>query len=123
MSNLHADEALRQVKSDAKAGTFSMVIFGGSGDLTRRKILPALFNSAKEGLLPENYTLIGCGKPVMSTDEYRTMINEALHNFAKAENADQNILKEFIGNVYCGPRRAAARPASRRAAPRPPSPA
>lgn len=100
MSNMHADEALRQVKTDARGGTCSMVIFGGSGDLTRRKILPAMFNSAKEGILPENFTVIGCGKPVMTVEEYRKMVTDALHNFAKAENADQNVLKKFIDNVF-----------------------
>lgn len=100
MSNMRADEALRQVKTDAKGGTCSMVIFGGSGDLTRRKILPALFNSAKEGILPEHFTVIGCGKPLMTAEEYRKVVSEALLNFAKAEKADQSILKHFIENVF-----------------------
>jgi len=69
-----ADEALRRVSSEAKAGTCAIIIFGGSGDLTRRKILPALFNSAKEGLLPENFSVIGAGRPAMTTEEYRKMV-------------------------------------------------
>ncbi|NUM81209.1 glucose-6-phosphate dehydrogenase, partial [bacterium] len=71
MSSVQMDAALRKVQADEKSGTCSIIIFGGSGDLTRRKILPALFQSAKENLLPENYTIVGVGLPAMSTEEYR----------------------------------------------------
>ncbi|MCK6541601.1 glucose-6-phosphate dehydrogenase [bacterium] len=96
----HVTEALRQVKSDARAGTCSVIIFGGSGDLARRKILPALFNSAKEGLLPEKFTVIGCGKPEMSSEAYREMVSAALREFAKSDAVYPKIVNEFVQNSF-----------------------
>ncbi len=100
MTTVHADDALRRVKADARSGTCAIVVFGGSGDLTKRKIIPALFNAAKEGHLPENFTIIGCGRPAMSQDEYRKVIDEALRNFAKAGEGDLEFLKKFMNNVF-----------------------
>lgn len=100
MNSVQMDAALRKVQADEKSGTCSIIIFGGSGDLTRRKILPALFQSAKENLLPENYTIVGVGLPAMSTEEYRKVVDESLHNFANAAAVDQTSLKTFIESVY-----------------------
>ncbi len=100
MSSLNATEALRHVAQDARAGTCTMVIFGGSGDLTKRKILPALFTSYKEGLLPEHFTVIGAGRPVMTLDEYRRFVSDSLANFAKSGEHDQNLRRTFLENVF-----------------------
>lgn len=97
---VNSAEALRTVGADARAGTCAIVIFGGSGDLTKRKILPALFASFREGLLPEGVTIIGCGKPAMTVDEYRKFVTEALLNFAKAGDVNQSILDAFIESVF-----------------------
>lgn len=98
--SVNSAEALRTVGADARAGTCAIVIFGGSGDLTKRKILPALFASFKEGLLPDGFSVIGCGKPAMSLDEYRKFVTDALVNFAKAGEVNQSILDQFIQNVF-----------------------
>ncbi len=93
----HASDALRRVSSDAKAGTCSIIVFGGSGDLTKRKIIPALFNSYQEELLPENFTVVGCGKPNISRAEYQKVVADALIEFAKATEAEA---KKFIDHVF-----------------------
>ena len=46
----------------------SMVIFGASGDLTKRKLIPALYNLAKENLLSREFALIGFARPEMTTE-------------------------------------------------------
>jgi glucose-6-phosphate 1-dehydrogenase len=48
-----------------------MVIFGASGDLTRRKLIPALFDLERQGLLPERLTVVGTGRSPGSHDEWR----------------------------------------------------
>jgi glucose-6-phosphate 1-dehydrogenase len=48
-----------------------IVIFGASGDLTARKLAPAIFNLSKDGLLPESCHLIGYGRTEMSIDSFR----------------------------------------------------
>ena len=66
-----------------------IVIFGATGDLARRKILPGLFHLATAGLLPERYRIIGSSRfaTAMTDDEFRSYAKEAVRNFSdmKAE--------------------------------------
>ena len=63
----------RQANSGAQVEPCTLVIFGGSGDLTRRKLLPALYNLGLDGLLPSNYAVVGIGRKPWSDDEFRKM--------------------------------------------------
>ena len=67
---------------------FSLVIFGGSGDLSRRMILPAVYHLWAGGLLAEDFSVTSFGLPAMSDDEYR--------EFARAA------VKEFLPRAYDG---------------------
>ena len=55
-----------------------MVIFGASGDLTRRKLLPALYNLRKAGLLSDHFAVIGAARSGMTDDEFRRQAKEDL---------------------------------------------
>jgi len=57
--------------ADAATPPLALVIFGASGDLTSRKILPALANLAERGRLPEGFTVIGVARTPWSDDEFR----------------------------------------------------
>src|SRR5579872_5867406 len=61
-----------------------LVIFGASGDLTKRKLLPSLYNLAKKDLLPKEFALVGCANQTFSEDEFRTQVREDLKQFADA---------------------------------------
>jgi glucose-6-phosphate 1-dehydrogenase len=56
----------------------TMVIFGASGDLAARKLLPALYNLAHEGALPERFNLIGAARREQTTDEFREVARESI---------------------------------------------
>jgi glucose-6-phosphate 1-dehydrogenase len=58
--------------SNGRADGCVFVIFGASGDLTRRKLLPALYNLGESGLLPEPFAVIGVARPQKSDDEFRS---------------------------------------------------
>jgi glucose-6-phosphate 1-dehydrogenase len=60
-----------------------MVIFGATGDLTRRKLIPALYNLAREGLLPEGFAVVGFARAAMTSAEFRRQIGEALPQAAQ----------------------------------------
>ena len=60
-----------------------MVIFGASGDLTKRKLIPALYNLAKDRLLSQEFALIGFAKNAFTTDEFRDKISEEIKQFAE----------------------------------------
>ncbi len=61
----------------------TVVIFGASGDLTRRKLLPALYNLMLDGLLPENFSVLGLGRKNLSDDEFRAIAREAIEQFSR----------------------------------------
>jgi glucose-6-phosphate 1-dehydrogenase len=59
-----------------------MVIFGASGDLTKRKLIPALYNLAQGGLLSKDFALVGFARNETTSDEFRDKINEGISQFA-----------------------------------------
>lgn len=78
-------EALKNGPQGRPGDRCVMVIFGASGDLTKRKLLPALYNLAKRNLLPKEFALVGCASPDFSEDDYRKRVRSDLHEFAGAE--------------------------------------
>ncbi|MBM3262727.1 MAG: glucose-6-phosphate dehydrogenase, partial [candidate division Zixibacteria bacterium] len=77
-----------------------MVIFGGSGDLTKRKIVPALYAGMREGLTPEGFTIIGAGRGELSQDAYRDMMYTSIKQFAPADSVDETTLREFVQGLF-----------------------
>jgi len=75
-----------------------MVIFGGTGDLTHRKLVPALYNLTHEGMLPEAFNLVAIGRRTMTDEEYREAMFESIekHSRFKIEDSIWSKLKERI---------------------------
>ena len=61
----------------------TLVIFGGGGDLTHRKLLPALYNLHLDGLLPPRTTIVGVGRPEMTDDKYREFAKDGVAHFSR----------------------------------------
>lgn len=76
-----------------------MVIFGATGDLTKRKLLPALYNLAKDDFLPHSFALLGVGRQEMTSEEFRTITVANLREFV-ANGADDKLIKWFEERVY-----------------------
>src|SRR5438094_7808870 len=72
-----------------------LVIFGASGDLTHRKLLPALYSLAHDGLLPSGQTIIGFARPEYTEDEFRAEIREACNKFARTRPVDEAVWENF----------------------------
>jgi glucose-6-phosphate 1-dehydrogenase len=62
----------------------TMVLFGATGDLAQRLVVPALYNLARAGTLPKNFTLIGVSRGEDNTEAWRKQLHDALTGFAKA---------------------------------------
>src|SRR5215218_880198 len=73
----------------------TLVIFGASGDLAKRKLLPAIYNLAHEGALPERFNLIGCARSGWSDDEFRGVARDAITKFSRRE-PDQVVLDSLL---------------------------
>src|SRR3954463_12208971 len=68
-----------------------LVIFGASGDLTQRKLIPALYSLAHDGLLPPAQSIIGYARPEYSDDAFRMAMREACDKFARTKPVDDAI--------------------------------
>ncbi|HSK71078.1 MAG TPA: glucose-6-phosphate dehydrogenase [Pyrinomonadaceae bacterium] len=76
-----------------------MVIFGATGDLTKRKLFPALYNLAKEKFLPENFAIVGVGRQELGTKDFREKMIGDLREFIP-NSADEDLLKWFEERTY-----------------------
>jgi len=80
----------------------TLVIFGATGDLARRKLLPAIYNLAHEGALPERFNLIGVSRREQSDDEFRDFARESIKEFSRRE-ADDTVLEGLLERLsYLG---------------------
>jgi glucose-6-phosphate 1-dehydrogenase len=69
-------------------GPTALVIFGATGDLTRRKLLPALYHLSRGQRLPARFAIIGVARDPMGEDGFRRQFRESLREFAAAEAGD-----------------------------------
>jgi glucose-6-phosphate 1-dehydrogenase len=76
----------------------AVVIFGATGDLARRKLLPALYNLAHEGAVPERLQIIGVARGEMADDEFRAMAAEAIRLFSR-RLPDEAVLHALLEDV------------------------
>jgi glucose-6-phosphate 1-dehydrogenase len=76
----------------------TLVIFGATGDLAHRKLLPAIYNLAHEGALPEGFNLIGVSRSDMSDDEYRNVARESIKEHSRRP-PDEQVLEKLLERV------------------------
>ena len=62
-----------------------VVIFGASGDLTARKLIPAIYNLSFDNLLPADFHLIGYGRKPIPDEEFRAIASKAIKDFSRRE--------------------------------------
>src|SRR3954463_6695107 len=76
----------------------TMVIFGATGDLAHRKLLPALYNLAHEGALPERFNLIGVSRGDLSDEDFQQQARESINEFSRRK-PDPTVLDSFVGRM------------------------
>lgn len=77
----------------------ALVIFGASGDLAKRKLIPAIYEMAREKLLPQKFALVGYARSPMSDDEYRKQCRDAVKQFARSKPVDESIWAGIEKNI------------------------
>src|SRR5262249_54535485 len=96
MENL---EILPPVNERFAGDPCTMVILGASGDLTKRKLLPALYNLAKDNLLAREFALVGFARPEMTTEQFRDTCSEEITKFATGR-VDPDIWHWFMRRLH-----------------------
>ena len=79
---------------------FDLVIFGGTGDLARRKILPGLFRRFRAGQMPQDARVIGAARSELDDAGFRDMVREAIGEFGGAEKDDGEGVAAFLERVH-----------------------
>jgi len=77
-----------------------LVIFGASGDLASRKLMPALFSLKSQKLLPDKYAILGIGRSRITTEEFRKKMNTAIVSFSEDKDPDKNHVTAFTEDIY-----------------------
>ena len=73
--------AIESVRTERTPDPCVMVIFGASGDLAKRKLLPAVYTLYKERLVPPNFSVVGFSRSEMSDDDFRSRMREGVEEF------------------------------------------
>jgi glucose-6-phosphate 1-dehydrogenase len=79
---------------------FALVIFGASGDLTRRKLIPALWSLYATRTLPEPFTILGTARTELSDDAFRGQMREAVTAFARVKIPSSVVWDRFAQNLF-----------------------
>ena len=79
--------------------SFDCVVFGATGDLTTRKLLPALYYRFKDGQIPKTSRIIGASRSAMSTEAFRERARDAVKRFVPAVDIDETKLADFLEHV------------------------
>lgn len=76
-----------------------LVIFGAGGDLTRRKLVPALYNLLLDQQLPERFAIIGVARKNLENDVFRERLRAGLDDFSRRGKVDSSVWEAFAGNI------------------------
>jgi glucose-6-phosphate 1-dehydrogenase len=89
-----------KVISPSNAEPCAIVIFGATGDLTQRKLLPAIYNLKREGLLHEKTCVIGFARRPKTDDQFRAEMLEGIKKFSRSKPVDMAVWKKVSENLF-----------------------
>src|SRR5579883_3243321 len=80
----------------------SVVIFGASGDLTARKLIPALYHLCKEKQMPSDFRIVGFARREKTDESWRQELRQALNEFSRTKPVDEQVWRDFASHLfYC----------------------
>ena len=88
------------MSANTKSDPTIFVIFGGTGDLTSRKIGPALYNLFLDGWMPNNFSIIGTGRTQYTDEQFRENLYKDLSQFSRSGVPDKDKWATFSQNIY-----------------------
>jgi glucose-6-phosphate 1-dehydrogenase len=88
-------------RSAARASDPCIVaIFGASGDLTKRLLIPAFYNLACDGLLPKHFAIVGIARDEFSTEQFRAKMTADIQQFSTRASFDARVWEDFAARLY-----------------------
>jgi glucose-6-phosphate 1-dehydrogenase len=77
-----------------------MVIFGASGDLTKRKLVPAMFDLERQGMLPDGFTIVGAARTPMTDESFRAYLESAIEGFGQLKKSEGPLWQHFAKRFH-----------------------
>ena len=77
-----------------------LVVFGATGDLMQRKLMPAIYNLAHDGLLPPGVTVVGVGRREKVAEAFRNEMRQAVNDFSRSKPADDSLWNQLAGRLH-----------------------
>src|ERR1700722_12743001 len=100
MTDTLIENPLREgLVSRATPGTCTVVIFGATGDLTHRKLIPALYNLAADGDLPSALTVVGFARRDKTDEQFRSELEDATKKFSRQSVQDE-LWQSFANRIF-----------------------
>ena len=78
----------------------TIVIFGASGDLTHRKLMPSLFSLVCEGLLPEKFSVVGVARSELTSEDFQAKTKEGIEKFARIKPNNGDKWNTFVKDIH-----------------------
>ncbi len=94
-SRVAEQPARRKIRCEMPADPAAIVIFGASGDLTQRKLIPALYELAASACLAPRFAIVGFARSMMSDEEFRNKCEVAVRGHSNAGSYDEDVWREF----------------------------
>jgi glucose-6-phosphate 1-dehydrogenase len=91
---------LDNLRIEPTPGATTLVIFGASGDLTRRKLLPALHSLSRGQRLPARFAVVGVARTAMSDEQFRQQFEESLREFARVDPRSDEVVRSLQAQMY-----------------------
>ena len=101
MAKIADDNPLRAgMRIEHTAPPCAVVIFGASGDLTKRKLIPALYRLTQQRLIPSGFAVVGVARQQISDDEFRKQMRAAVSEHEDTEEVDETVWQSFAAGLF-----------------------
>lgn len=89
-----------EINNEPCSGGVAIVIFGVTGDLARRKLIPALYENAKTKRLPSPFYIIGFARRTWTHEKMRDVLREGVRDYGRTKPIDDEVLDKLLANAY-----------------------
>jgi len=77
----------------------TLILFGATGDLAKRKIFPALYNLYLDRKLPEQFSIVGTGLQLITDAEFQQNVKRSIHTFSRRNSEDDTLMHAFLAHI------------------------
>src|SRR6266852_9707717 len=95
-----ANPFIDPLRFERRAPPCAIVIFGANGDLTKRKLMPALYRLAYERRIPPTFAVVGNSRTAMDDDQFRQKMRESVQHFLEDSPFEADLWDNFAKNLF-----------------------